>query len=64
MLVLLTKDHVIPTQQVCQSCMFASQAGQPRWRDGHLTCGQTRKATLTHGQRQECPMGFRVVEVE
>lgn len=63
MLVLLTQDQVLSPGQVCCSCIFASQSGQPRWRDGHLACGRLKKQVASESTQQRCPMGFRVVDV-
>lgn len=63
MVVLLTQDQVLSTQQVCQFCMFASQAGEPRWRDGHLACGRLKRQPTQASSQQQCPMGFRVVDI-
>ncbi len=65
MLVILTDNQILSTQNICQSCLMADQSGQPRWRQGKLQCG---RAVRDYGEQQpnqyECQMGFRVVAVD
>nr|WP_317105495.1 hypothetical protein [Chroococcidiopsis sp. SAG 2025] len=65
MLVILMEDRILAPQQVCQSCLLADRAGQPRWRQGQLRCGQA-VPKLSPGQpdQYECMMGFRIANVE
>lgn len=65
MLVILTDEHILSTQQVCQNCLLANQQGQPRWRDGQLCCGQAiRKLAENQPSHYECQMGFRLMNVD
>ncbi len=65
MLVILMKDHLLPPQQVCQSCLMADQSGQPRWHHGQLRCGRAlRKLTENQPDQYECQMGFRIANIE
>jgi hypothetical protein len=42
--------------------LLADRAGQPRWQDGVLKCGdRSVQPTATH--QFECPMGFRLVAI-
>jgi hypothetical protein len=65
MLVILTDEFILSTQQVCQGCLLADNQGLPRWRQGKLCCGhslskpENKQATL-----YECQMGFRVANIE
>ncbi len=65
MLVILMDDQLIAPEQVCQSCLMASQGGQPRWTGGRLRCG---RALMKHHDNEptqyECVMGFRVANIE
>lgn len=65
MLVILMDNQLIDPEQVCQTCLLASQSGQPRWSGGRLHCG---RALLKHFDQEpeqfECAMGFRVANVE
>jgi hypothetical protein len=65
MLVILTKEQIIPCQKVCQNCLLANSSGLPRWREGKLGCGQI--LTKSHPNRSttyECQMGFQLVNVD
>ncbi len=64
MLVILTDEQVLSTQQVCQGCLLATKGGSPRWSQGKLGCGQA-VTTNTPGQPAlyECQMGFRVAQI-
>ncbi len=64
MLVILTQNHILPSQSVCQSCLLADRQGQPRWQEGQLRCG----APVCSGsdgscQQFRCQMGFFLVHV-
>jgi hypothetical protein len=63
MLVMLAGDQLLLPQQVCPTCLLADRAGQPRWQEGQLKCGN-RPVQPTANNQFECPMGFRLVEVE
>jgi hypothetical protein len=65
MLVILTKEQIIPCQKVCQSCLFANSNGLPRWREGKLCCGKV--LTDTHpniSATYKCQMGFDLVDID
>lgn len=66
MLVMLAGEKLISPQTVCPGCLFADQAGNPRWRNGVLQCGRPNmNAPRSLSDRQfECPMGFRLIEIE
>lgn len=65
MLVILTDEQVLSPNQVCQSCLLADRNGQPRWRQGKLSCGHVvRQLTSRQPEQYECEMGFRVANVE
>jgi hypothetical protein len=65
MLVILAGDQFLSPKQVCQSCLLADQTGQPRWQNGRLVCGKTiQRSSAIHPSQFECPMGFRVVNVD
>lgn len=65
MLVILLDNQLIAPQTVCQTCPLASQAGQPRWANGRLGCGQAvRKLAAEQPEQFECTMGFRVANIE
>lgn len=64
MLMVATGDRLIPIQRVCQNCLMANQAGEPRWGNGELRCG--RAVVLVSPEQPEqfdCEMGFRVIKV-
>jgi hypothetical protein len=63
MVVILAGDQLLSPQQVCQQCLLADRSGQPRWHNGQLRCGGTQ-AQPTPTQQYECPMGFRIVQVD
>jgi hypothetical protein len=64
MLMVAMGDRLIPSQRVCQNCLMASQAGEPRWADGALRCG---RAVVVESPQQpdqfDCQMGFRVIKL-
>lgn len=65
MLVMLMDNQVITPQTVCQSCLLADRSGQPRWRSGHLCCGQAvPKLTEQQTEQYECLMGFRIANIQ
>ncbi len=65
MLVILTEEHILSPNQVCQSCLFATSSGQPRWRQGQLRCGHAlHKLNANQAEQYECQMGFRLVNVD
>ncbi|XFA72875.1 hypothetical protein RYO59_001109 [Thermosynechococcaceae cyanobacterium Okahandja] len=64
MLVILTENHILPSQSVCQSCLLADRQGQPRWQHGQLQCGAPLCSTAEGACRQfRCQMGFHLVQV-
>ncbi|MEM9904299.1 MAG: hypothetical protein AAF921_04660 [Cyanobacteria bacterium P01_D01_bin.44] len=64
MLVIVTKNRLLPPTSVCQSCLMADHRGQPRWQNGKLRCGRRLEAhTPEEPVQYECTMGFRVAEV-
>ncbi|HIK43703.1 MAG TPA: hypothetical protein IGR64_02330 [Leptolyngbyaceae cyanobacterium M65_K2018_010] len=65
MLVMITENQLLTPQTVCQTCLWADQNGQPRWRQGHLGCGRV-VANSGHDQppQFECQMGFRVTSID
>lgn len=64
MLVMLAGDQLLSPQQVCPGCLLADRAGQPRWQDGQLRCGNQPATPLPpENQQFECPMGFRLIEI-
>ncbi|HIK13649.1 MAG TPA: hypothetical protein IGS52_25885 [Oscillatoriaceae cyanobacterium M33_DOE_052] len=65
MLVILMEEQMLTPAQVCQNCLLADRSGQPRWRDGHLTCGHAISTERIHQPDQyECQMGFRIAHVK
>lgn len=65
MLVILTDEHVLSTQQVCQGCLLATHEGQPRWQGGKLGCGHALgKATGHQLALYECQMGFKIANIQ
>lgn len=66
MLVILVGDQLVSPQQVCQQCLLADRSGQPRWQNGQLKCGGAAvPLTSAHlAQQYECPMGFRILQVD
>ncbi|MFM2431661.1 MAG: hypothetical protein RLZZ511_2874 [Cyanobacteriota bacterium] len=63
MLVIVAGEHLLSPQQVCPTCLLADRAGQPRWQDGQLKCGNRAQPDPLANNQYECPMGFRLVEV-
>jgi hypothetical protein len=65
MLVIILDDQLLPTQQVCQACLMATESGQPRWQQGRLRCGRAlSKHSSDQPDQYECQMGFRVANIE
>ncbi len=64
MLVMLTQNQVLQPSQVCQSCVLASQSGQPRWEQGKLGCGESVAWGLESGcPKFRCQMGFYLAQI-
>ncbi|MDA0672457.1 MAG: hypothetical protein O3C67_01950 [Cyanobacteria bacterium] len=65
MLVVMMNNQLLAPDAVCQGCLMADQAGQPRWRQGQLRCGRLL-AQAESGQptQYECQMGFRIAHIE
>lgn len=64
MLVILTDEHILEPQQVCQGCLLADQRGFPRWHHGRLGCGHALgRAGNNLPKIYECEMGFRVANI-
>ncbi|NET01114.1 MAG: hypothetical protein F6K62_02650 [Sphaerospermopsis sp. SIO1G2] len=65
MLVILTDDQIFAPEQVCQSCLLASESGQPRWQGGKLCCGEAvRQCTKHQPEQYKCVMGFRIANIQ
>ncbi len=65
MLVILTENQLLPTDQVCQGCLMADQSGHPRWHQGQLRCGRSlHKLGQGQPEQYECQMGFRIAHIE
>jgi hypothetical protein len=65
MLVILMENQLLSPHQVCQTCLMASQTGQPRWQQGQLLCGRSLgKLTDSQPDQFECQMGFRIANIE
>ncbi|HEY9742355.1 MAG TPA: hypothetical protein V6C90_17860 [Coleofasciculaceae cyanobacterium] len=65
MLVILMDEQILSPTLVCQSCLLADKSGQPRWRQGKLSCGHAVRNLTPHQPDQyECEMGFRVANIE
>ncbi|NJL37648.1 MAG: hypothetical protein HC899_13575 [Leptolyngbyaceae cyanobacterium SM1_4_3] len=65
MLVILMENQLLAPHQVCQTCLMASQGGQPRWQQGQLLCGRSlSKLTDKQPDQFECQMGFRIANIE
>jgi len=64
MLVVLLEEQILSPKQVCQNCLLADRRGLPRWRRGHLGCGQSlSKLTNQQPDLYECQMGFRLAHL-
>lgn len=65
MLVILTDEQILSTQQVCQSCLLADRRGLPRWHQGKLSCGHClSKAGSDRPALYECQMGFVLASID
>jgi len=65
MLVMLMDNQILSSEKICQSCLLATDNGQPRWGEGKLRCGQPiSKCTEQQPDQYECVMGFRVANIE
>jgi hypothetical protein len=65
MLVILTDEQIISTQQVCSSCLLADRHGSPRWNQGKLSCGHSLgKAANNRPNLYECQMGFLLANID
>jgi hypothetical protein len=65
MLVVLMENQLLAPEQVCQTCLLASQSGQPRWNQGQLYCGRAlQKSTAEQPDQYECQMGFRIANIQ
>lgn len=66
MFVVITDEHVLSAQQVCQNCLLADHSGLPRWREGKLGCANSLgKFAQNHSTTiYQCQMGFRVANIE
>jgi hypothetical protein len=65
MLVILAGDQFLSPQQICPQCLLADRSGQPRWQNGQLKCGGVAvPAAANQAPQFECPMGFRIVQID
>ena len=65
MLVMFLDSGPLPPKDICQGCLLADRAGNPRWRNGHLSCAHTlRPANGTQPACYECEMGFVLADVQ
>lgn len=68
MLVVILNDRIVAPERVCQACLLADRDGQPRWRQGKLSCGRIIRDLNCCSEPQanayECQMGFRLVNLE
>lgn len=65
MLIILTDEQILSTQQVCQNCLLANRQGLPRWHHGKLGCGdRLGKSDNDRPTFYQCQMGFRVANIE
>ncbi|MGF1493234.1 MAG: hypothetical protein ACFBSC_12430 [Microcoleaceae cyanobacterium] len=65
MLVIVTENQLIELQRVCQGCLLADQSGQPRWKQGHLSCGHLVRQPIGNQPSQyECEMGFKIANIQ
>lgn len=64
MLVILTDQQILSTEQICTNCLLADRAGSPRWQKGQLSCGQyLGKSVTNQADVYKCHMGFRVANI-
>ncbi|MGK7932346.1 MAG: hypothetical protein AB4041_13075 [Microcystaceae cyanobacterium] len=65
MLVVLTDEQILSTQQICSSCLLATHQGQPRWYQGRLGCGSSlRLSKPQQPALYQCQMGFKLAELD
>jgi hypothetical protein len=65
MLVVVTDTQIIPASHVCGQCVLASQDGQPRWSQGRPCTGRVvPKRSDRDPDQYECPMGFRIMDID
>jgi hypothetical protein len=65
MLVILTDEQIISTQQVCSGCLLANRQGTPRWNKGKLGCGHSlARASGERANLYECQMGFLLANID
>ncbi|MGH2415615.1 MAG: hypothetical protein ACRDEA_18370 [Microcystaceae cyanobacterium] len=65
MLVILTDEQILSTQQVCQGCLLANHRGLPRWHQGKLGCGRALgKLGDNQPDLYKCQMGFTIVSIK
>lgn len=73
MLVILTDEQIISTQQVCSSCLLANHQGTPRWNKGKLGCGHSlarasgdkpQASLCDRANLYECQMGFLLANID
>lgn len=64
MLVVVMDSQLLAPEAVCQGCLMADQAGQPRWQGGQLRCGRALdKHSRAEPAQYECQMGFRIAHI-
>ena len=64
MLVVVMDNQLVSPESICHSCLMADRAGQPRWRNGSLSCGRALSQTSPEQPQQyECQMGFRIAKI-
>ncbi|RFP60245.1 MAG: hypothetical protein BJG00_007245 [Limnothrix sp. CACIAM 69d] len=64
MLVMLLNSGLLTPKDVCQGCLWADRTGNPRWRNGHLSCAHAvRPAAENQPACYECEMGFLLADV-
>lgn len=65
MLVILQKEQILSTENICKNCLWANQNGNPRYEGGKLNCGYClNQKESKQPQRYECQMGFHLVNIE
>ncbi|MBD2104632.1 hypothetical protein [Leptolyngbya sp. FACHB-261] len=65
MLVFLMNEQLVPSHQVCQTCLLANVNGSPRWQGGTLRCGRALpKLVASQPDLYQCPMGFQLTNVD
>lgn len=64
MLVVVMDNQLVAPESICQGCLMADRTGQPRWRNGTLTCGRAlSQACSSQAEQYECQMGFRIAHI-